>query len=434
MSPLVRVTVASGSRRVDLLLPGSIPVADLVPELARSIGLLSADTVHAGYRVVTSGGRPLAGDAGLTVQGVEDGGHLTVAAGAHDPPPRLYDDVVEAMADTIEHGLGRWTTAAGRTTARIAAALFLGVGAVALLLQRSDLGAAGACVTASLLVATSIGVSRFHRMRGAALLVAWQGIGYAAVSGFLLVPDEQLLAVRLAAAGAGAMTAGAVTMVGLGEGRPLVGPVMGIGAVFVAAGLAVESTGLRADLVFSTLMVSVVIAGSLCPRLALSAIGQCSPADQGSPVDLRKLSEDTLIGHEILLALSMTVGGAVVLLAPFVVASGPWGVLLAVSACLVLMLRTRHYRVWSEVLVGVASGVLGLVSTATAVLWLHPDWQSGVAVAMAVAGGVLLAATHVQTAPSVRRDRLRDLADLAALASLLPLLMLASGVLANVRA
>ena len=38
-SGLVRVTIASGSRRVDLVLPGSIPVAELVPELARSVGL-----------------------------------------------------------------------------------------------------------------------------------------------------------------------------------------------------------------------------------------------------------------------------------------------------------------------------------------------------------------------------------------------------------
>ena len=33
-SGLVRVTVASGTRRVDLVLPGAVPVAELVPELA----------------------------------------------------------------------------------------------------------------------------------------------------------------------------------------------------------------------------------------------------------------------------------------------------------------------------------------------------------------------------------------------------------------
>ena len=50
-SGLVRVTVASGTRRVDLVLPGAVPVAELVPELARSVGLLDATTVYGGYRL-----------------------------------------------------------------------------------------------------------------------------------------------------------------------------------------------------------------------------------------------------------------------------------------------------------------------------------------------------------------------------------------------
>src|SRR6476661_10821669 len=98
-SGLVRVTVASGTRRVDLVLPSAVPVAELVPELARSVGLLDAATVYAGYRLVSMDGRELSSDAGLAIQGVEDGGVITVAAGVEDPAPRVYDDVVEAMAD-----------------------------------------------------------------------------------------------------------------------------------------------------------------------------------------------------------------------------------------------------------------------------------------------------------------------------------------------
>ncbi|MFB9764466.1 EsaB/YukD family protein, partial [Nocardioides kongjuensis] len=101
-SGLVRVTVTSGTRRVDLVLPGAIPVAELLPELARSVGLLDPATVHGGYRVGTSEGRRLALDTGLTLQGIEDGGLLTVTAGVDDPAPRVYDDVVEAMTDVVE--------------------------------------------------------------------------------------------------------------------------------------------------------------------------------------------------------------------------------------------------------------------------------------------------------------------------------------------
>ena len=152
-SGLVRVTIASGSRRVDLVLPGSIPVAELVPELARSVGLLDASTVYGGYRLVTQEGRILADNAGLTMQGIEDGGLLTVTAGVDDKAPRVYDDVVEAMADVVENELRPWEPAAGRRTALGAGSILLGLGALALLLQgESLLGGVAAAVIAGLLV------------------------------------------------------------------------------------------------------------------------------------------------------------------------------------------------------------------------------------------------------------------------------------------
>lgn len=148
-SGLVRVTVTSGTRRVDLVLPGAVPVAELVPELARGVGLLDAVTVYGGYRLVTQDGRELVGDAGLTIQGVDDGGVITVAAGVDDEPPRVYDDVVEAMTDVVERDLEPWDAAAGRRTALWAAVLLLLVGAGALLLQHgSDVAAAVAVVVA----------------------------------------------------------------------------------------------------------------------------------------------------------------------------------------------------------------------------------------------------------------------------------------------
>jgi type VII secretion integral membrane protein EccD len=423
------------------VLPGSIPVAELVPELARSVGLLDAATVHGGYRVVTQDGRALVGDAGLTIQGVEDGGLLTVAAGVDDPPPRVYDDVVEAMADVVERDLKPWEPAAGRRTALTAAALLLGLGAFALLLQRSDVAAAGACITAALLVVGSITLSRSQHEREAAVCLAWMGAGYAAVGGLLLAPEGDLFGAPVAAAGAGAMIAGAVALVGLEQGRTLVIPAIVVGSTFAAAGLVMDSAGFRPDVVFSIFLVMIVIAGSVLPWLALGATrtrveqiySHADITNEPPPIDPDAVREDALVGHEILLAVSATVGALVVLIAPLAVSRGLWGTLLAVAACVVVMLRTRQYRIGSEVLVGLVSGILGLISTAAAVLWFHPDWQSTVAVVLAGTGAALLAVTLVPSTPSVRGGRLGDIAEIVALLSLLPLLMLAVGVLDRVR-
>lgn len=426
---------------MDLVLPGSIPVAELVPELARSVGLLDAATVYGGYRVVTGDGRTLVGDAGLTIQGVEDGGLLTVAAGVDDPAPRVYDDVVEAMADVVERELTPWQPAAGRRTALTAACLLLGLGAVALLLQRSEVAAVTALVTSGLLVVGAITLSRSQGEREAAICLAWMGIGYAAVAGRLFVPDADDFGPVVAAAGAAALVAGLVALIGLADGRTLVIPAIVIGSTFAAAGVVMQTAEFRPAIVFSIVMVMIVIAGSVLPWLALAAtrtrVEQIySHADitkEPAPIDNEVVRQDALVGHEILVAISTTVGALVVLIAPLAVSRGLWGTLLAVAACLVLMLRTRQYRTGSEVLVGLVSGILGLVSVAVSVLWQHPDWGSSLAVVLAATGAVLLAVTLVPGNPSVRRGRSGDLAEIVALLSLLPLLVLTIGLLDQVR-
>ena len=121
------------------------------------------------------------------------------------------------------------------------------------------------------------------------------------------------------------------------------------------------------------------------------------------------------------------------LIAPLAVSLGLSGTLLAVLACLVVMLRTRQYRTGSEVLVGLVSGIVGLVSVAVSMLWLHPDWRPTAAVALAATGAVLLAVTLLPSTPSVRRGRFGDIAETVALVALLPLLVLAIGVFAAIR-
>lgn len=440
-SGLVRVTVASGARRVDLVLPGSVPVAELVPELARSVGVLDAVTVYGGYRLVAQDGRELAGDAGLTMQGIEDGGLLTIAAGVDDAPPRIYDDVVEAMTDVVERDLKPWEPASGRRTALAAAGLLMSLGAVALLVQDSGFAAVGAAVVALALVTGAIVLSRAQREPEAAVAVAWMGAGYAAVAGFMLAPDGMLFGLPMACAGAGALIAGLVSLVGLGEGRTLVIPPVVVGTIFLASGLVMRVVTFDPAVVLTTTLALVVMAGSVFPWLALGATG--TTVDQlysveditadPDDVDPARVGADARVAHEILVAVSATVGLLLVLIAPLAVSLGVAGTLLAVVACLVVMLRTRQYRTGSEVLVGLVSGIVGLASVAVAMLWLHPGWRPTAAVALAVAGAVLLAVTLLPSAPSVRRGRFGDLAESVSLLALLPLLVVATGVFTAIR-
>jgi type VII secretion integral membrane protein EccD len=440
-SGLVRVTVASGTRRVDLVLPGAVPVAELVPELARSVGLLDPVTVYGGYRLVTHDGRELAADAGLTMQGVEDGGLLTVSAGVDDEPPRVYDDVVEAMTDVVERDLKPWQPASGRRTALSAAGLLMVLGAVALFIQDSLLAATAAAIVSVALLAGAIVLSRAQHEAEAAVAVAWMGCFYAAVAGFMFAPEGMIFGYPVACAGAGALGAGLVALVGLGPGRTLVIPPVVVGAIFLATGLVMRAATFDPAVVLTTTLTVIVMIGSIFPWLALGATGttvdqlysvQDITADPDE-VDPTKVSSDARVAHEILVAVSSTVGLLLVLIAPLAVSLGVAGTVLAVMCCLVVMLRTRQYRTGLEVLVGLVSGILGLLAIGISMLWLHPEWRPTAAVALSATGAVLLAVTLLPSTPSVRRGRFGDLAESVCLLSLLPLLIVATGVFSAIR-
>jgi len=443
-SGLVRVSVSSGSRRVDLVLPGSVPVAELVPELARSVGLLDAATVYGGYRVVTASGLELAADRGLLVQGVEDGGLLTVTAGVDQPPPRIYDDIVEAMTDVVERDLQPWSPASGRRTALTAAGLLMALGGVALFIQYDSLLAGiAACVVAVVLVAGAIVLSRAQHEPEAAVAVAWMGAGYAALGPLMLAlrDDQPFFGTAMACAGAGALVAGLVSVVGLGDGRVLTIPPAVVGAIALASGLILRSFDVDPAVLLTTTLVLVVLAGSVFPWLALGVTGtnvdqlftQADITADPDEIDPERVGTDARVAHQILVAISATVGLLLVLVAPLSVSLGLSGTLLAIDACLVVMLRTRQYRTGSEVLVGLSSGILGLVSVAISALWIHPEWRPTAAVVLAATGAVLLAVTLLPGVPSLRRGRLGDLAETACLLGLLPLLVLATGVYSSIR-
>jgi hypothetical protein len=231
-----------------------------------------------------------------------------------------------------------------------------------------------------------------------------------------------------------------VAVVGLQDGRPLVIPAIVVGAVLVASSMLIRVASLEPGPVFTVLMTLVVLAGSIFPWLALGVTG--TKVDQlyslhditadPDEIDPDEVADDARVGHEILLAVSATVGTLLVLFAPFAVGRGAFGTVLAAVCCLAVMFRTRQYRTGSEVLAGLTSGILGLVSVAVSMLLVHDGWRAGAAIGLAGVGAALLALTLVPASPSVRRGRMGDVVEMVTLLALLPLMVLAAGFVSAV--
>ncbi len=451
---LVRVTVAWQGRRADLCLPSVVPVADLLPELARHVGALEASTVHAGCRAVTRDGLVLRPDLGLGPQGVVHGEVITLVPPAGEPTQDVHDDVSEAMAAVVERDVPRWDPAAGRQVAFWTAVLLLLLGAGALSSQRGSDGADGAgALAAAVTVALLAGAVRLGAMPGAALRALMAGhlsCVYAAVAVLCWswrTPPGAVPGAPVALVGGAVCATALAALLGTRRGRLFLLPAVAAGAVCAATGLVMQTTPLDPALPLTTLLTSVVLATSGLPTLALSTSGagrhalsvgpsfsgvdRCGtdrPGTDWTGIDMERLAADCRLAREMLVALATTAGSLLVLLAPFAVSLGGVGAAVPLLGSAAVILRTRRYRSEDDVRVGLVFGVLGLVSTALSLIVLEPGSRVAVA-AMAVAAGVVLLGRAPGPGPGDRRPgRLGDWMESAALVALVPALVVAAGL------
>ena len=437
----VCVTVTSGTRRVDLALPSAVCVADLAPELARSVSVLDS-TVHGGVHVLARDGRELTPGLGLAAQGVEHGDVLTVAVGSWADPPWAHDDLPEAVADLVAGDVAPWSPGAGRRTAHVAAAALLLTGAAGLVNQHSRVGVGPTAVAAAaVLLLTAV---LFARVRGDAIVAAVTanlGCVYAAVAGLCWGWGDQSVGVRVACAGALLLAAGLVAALGLVIGRLSLMPAVLTGAVAMVTGALTSISTLDPAILPTCLLALLVIVSSVFPGLALSAAGtgrhvlagtEACPECTPSAIDQHRLAADVRLAREILVGSSATIGLLVPTLAPVAVACGPFGFAVPVLGCAVVMLRTRRYRAALDVSIGVFTGLAGLISTGATTLWLDDSRSFVVALAAVVAGVLLpwqsLAARGDRVRYGPLGDRVGDWVETAALVALLPALVLAVSI------
>lgn len=442
---LVRVSVVAGVHRVDVALPRSTPLAELLPELVGHLDRLDGATVHAGHRLLGSAGQPLTPEAGLSSQGVEDGALLTLVSAADDGGDALlrrYDDVVEAMADVAAADAMPWSAVSARRTTLVTGTMSAWFAAAILLTQRGSLAAGVlATATALLLIAIATVLSRREQARGAAVVVAWTGAVHAGVAALVLADVLPPTGPGLMVGGAGLLVGGAIGVVALGPGRLLLAPAVVLGAAGIAAGLVVEATGLDPAVVLTTGVVLAVLASGAFPAAAVASRGTrvdpvLSTADlTATPthIDPDRVRADAAVARELVLAGTTGVGVLLVVTAPVVATRGRAGALVAVAACLVVLLRARRCRHGVQVLTSVVAGVLGLLAVVVSLMWLHPAWRSGTATGVAVAAGLLLVSTLVPLPSALRREWVADVVEALSLLALLPLLVVATGAFSLVR-
>ncbi|KGM08893.1 type VII secretion integral membrane protein EccD [Cellulomonas bogoriensis] len=438
LGTLVRVSVSAGDRSADLSAPAGSPVAELVPGLARTLGLLDPATVHGGYHLVRSDGTVLDTDRSLQAQGVQDGAVLTMESGAEPEDVRVYDDVVEAVADAVEGQYAPWTPADSALTAVVAAVAFLLTGA-ALLLGADPASAfppvvAGGAALLVLGAALVVGRAGHHTTGANALALTATLLGL--VVGLTVTATDPTWGWATTWAGAGMLVVTGLALPVLTTHREiLVAPAV-LGLTLVTTGTAVELTGASAGVVLAMVLAVIVTAGNGIPWLALAstplrvvpARSEAEILAHPAPIDPQAVRDQYGRGHRLQVSLRAAVGLLALAGAPAVVETGLAGTVLLVCAFVGMLLGVRQTYSRQDVVVVMGAGILGLTLTGVLAAAAHPHWRATLAVVAGAAAAAVIALSLVAPRRRLGLARAADTVEALALAVLLPLGVAAAGL------
>ena len=435
---LVRLSVTSGTRRADLGIPGSIPVAEVIPDLARELGVLDAHSASMGYRLVHSDGSAVESDRSLAAQGIEDGSVLALEPNRPDGD-KVYDDVVEAVADLVETQFTPWTAANSAGTA-VGAAVVLFVAAAYALFTARDSGVliaalAGAC--ALLLVGAAAVLAHVRQQPSAAVALALTAVTYAGVAGYAAVPDARLWGEGLVYAGAAVALVGVLGAVAVTRSRLLVGATAVVGVAMAVLGVLTHHVGWGMTTVAGGTFLVATLAGNVLPWVGISTSRLSTHPPKSDleiyadtpEVEREQVRRQVAAGHELMVALGVASAGVMVLCTPQLVSAGVSGALLVFVGFVATLLRTRHSRTRTTVLIAMVSGIAGIAVAAVSAAQTHPDWRPALGLGLAGAAAVVVALALILPRTRVRLGRVADAVEGVALVTLVPLAAFAVGLL-----
>ncbi|MBM6404233.1 EsaB/YukD family protein [Phycicoccus sp. CSK15P-2] len=433
---LVRVSVSSGTRRADLGVPGGIPVVEIVPELARELGVLDTEHASHGFRLVAGGGTVVDPDRSLAAQGIADGTMLSLEV--VDPSTdKVYDDVVEAVADVVETQFAPWSARHSAGTAVGAATVFFLCAAWALFTARES----GLLVTAvagavSVLLVGSAAVLHARNQPSGALALALTSLAFAATSGAAVAPSDPLWGRGLTWVGIAVALAGLLGALAVATHRLVLAAGSVVGLAATAIGVAAGMAGVEPTTACAVVFVVAIVLGNVLPWVGLSSSRLSSRAPRTEAeieadvpeVDRGRVHEQVLRGHDVMVATSVATGGVALLATPQLVTAGKAGTALVVAGCVATLLRTRHSRTRTAVVLAMGTGVLGLALTAVVAAVAHPAWRPALAVVLGTVGAVVVALAVLAPRTRVRLGRVADALDGVALVALVPLAAATAGL------
>ena len=437
LDAIVRISVVHAERRIDLAIPGRLPLVEVLPGIARGLGVLDPTLLHGGYKLTRADGAELDPTRGAIVQSIDQGEILTLARGGLIAVPKRYDDVVEAVIDATSAHHGAWRPEDAARTATAISLTLLALSGILLGMQPpgSLLPAVIAGAGAAVLLALAATLSRI-RHHDAGIAFGFAAAAFGALCGYLLVPGDSIWGFPLAAASVGAIVVGGAAMLVTTKPVELLTLPIAFGlAIGIPAGI-VGLTEIDPAGPYAIMVAVAGLAAGALPWLTLSStrIAVVSPMsdlemfDPPPPVGPAKVTARVDAGHRMLVALRVAFALAVLLATPLVASASWTGTILTTLAGATLMFQSRQSARRASVLVLLAGGTAILALSGLAAILSHPDEAPILLTALLVATGVVTGLTLLSDRVRLRLSTLGDTIEVIALALLLPLSVITAGL------
>lgn len=431
------MTVISPTRRIDLALPGSAVLGEILPNIIRFSGYEGGTANEAVHTWVLQrfGEDPLDPTQLVATLGIRDGETLHLRQREATMPDAAFDDVVDAVAGATATQAS-WQPRHSRRLALAVLGVLL-VGAPTLMLVNNPTTATagitvGLAVTAGI---TAILLSRAFAKAQVAGALGWFAVALAGVGGFFLLPAATAVSVLTAAAlvlvMAGAMALGTQVHTYRFMGVAITGLVVVIASMIVVLtsdlSVQVSATALVLVLAVTPLLpsLSYQLAQVAMPNLPTTSEALLTDDEPvQSDIVVRAVTADRLLGG-LLLA---TAASAVLLAIPVVLDGRWWSLCLTGAAALAMMLRARAFVGLAQRTSLVVGGIV--IALGTVGYFLRNSEPGPMKTAITVAAlilAVVLLATYAATMYdriiSPQWGRFGDIFEWLALLAMVPLLL-----------
>ncbi len=417
---LARVTVISPTRRIDLALPGSVTLGELLPSIVRFSGYEGgspAEAVHA-WVLQRFGEDPLDPNALISKLSIRDGETLHLRQRENAIPDAAFDDVVDAVTMSTTRRPSWQPRHSQRMALAVLTALLVGLPLLmAVLVTRStpieDRGILWPIINIVLSVLAAIASISLSRAAGryqVAATLAWASVVLAGLGGWQMLATPEWAprlvvasALVLIAAGTCALAARVTTM-GLFTAA-LVG---GILLVVSTVDTLIDGNAVHVAAVAASVLLAITgYMPTLSYRLARIALPQLPTTAEAVMADDQPVQSDivsrAVLADQLLASMLTAIAVTTTLLSLVLLVDLPgdgpgarspwWQIALAACLGLALLLRARVFVGLTQRLALVLSGTIITTAAGITALMQLPDGfiRIGVTVLVVAASAAILA-------------------------------------------